>query len=177
MPALYYFPGYGGGPHSTTYQALLAEFPETKVLLYDNENAESAFTQLKEQLRDVATDALFIGQSLGGFWAHHFALLHNQKALLINPSFRPFESLRKYGLSEEALTGFRKYDRPDILREPPTVILSKEDTVVNPAPVFERYKGKARFIYVEGGHRFRHYDVLFREIREIQETERLGQTA
>lgn len=50
-----------------------------------------------EKLEYHKTDAIFIGHSLGGFWARHLANMFGAKKLvLINPTLRPWESLQPY---------------------------------------------------------------------------------
>ena len=51
-------------------------------------------------------DAAIIGSSLGGFYAYCVAAMLNRKAILINPSFDPYNRLTEYG-------EFKKYDCDD----------------------------------------------------------------
>lgn len=49
------------------------------------------------KMRYYDTDAVFVGVSLGGFWARHLARTYGAaRLILINPSLSPWESLQPY---------------------------------------------------------------------------------
>lgn len=163
-----YFPGYGGGENSTTYQTILERYPDSTAIIYDNVDAAKAFAQIQEQLAKLdLREHLIVGQSLGGFWAEHFAHKLDQRVLLINPSLDPFHSLRKHGHTAEDLTAYATRSLPGRIDKEVSIILSKEDTVVSPEPVLAKYHDKATIRYVDGGHRFREYAVLFDAIEAL----------
>lgn len=165
---LIYFPGFGGSEKSNTYLQILSKYPDSEAIIYDNTDADEAFIQIENQLKNVATDiSLIIGQSLGGFWAEHFAIKHNLKLILINPSFEPFTSLAKYDIPIQELEKFRKFKLKIRAKSKVSIILSKNDTVVDSTPVLEKYKNFADFKYVDGDHKFTDYDVLFNEIESV----------
>lgn len=165
---LIYFPGFGGSEKSNTFRQILSKYPDSEAIIYDNTDADEAFIQIENQLKNVATDiSLIIGQSLGGFWAEHFAIKHNLKLILINPSFEPFTSLAKYDIPIQELEKFRKFKPKSRAKSKVSIILSKNDTVVDSTPVLEKYKNFADFKYVDGDHKFTDYDVLFNEIESV----------
>jgi len=165
---LIYFPGFGGSEKSNTYLKILSKYPDSEAIIYNNTDADEAFMQIENQLKNIATDiSLIVGQSLGGFWAEHFAIKHNLKLVLINPSFEPFTSLEKYNIPIQELEKFRKF-KPEIrAKSKVSIILSKNDTVVDSTPVLEKYENFANFKYVDGDHKFTDYDVLFDEIKSV----------
>lgn len=159
-----YFPGFGGSEKSNTFLKILSIYPDSQAIIYNNTNADKAFFEIENQLKNVSTEInLIIGQSLGGFWAEYFAIKHNKKLILINPSFEPFKSLSKYNVSPKELNSFKKFRIVEKTSAPISIILSKNDTVVDPKPVLEKYN-TLKFKYVEGDHIFTHYDFLLKEI-------------
>lgn len=165
---LIYFPGFGGSEKSNTFQQILSKYPDSEAIIYNNTDADEAFMQIENQLKNIVTDiSLIVGQSLGSFWAEHFAIKHNLKLVLINPSFEPFTSLAKYNIPTKELEKFRKF-KPEIrAKSKVSIILSKNDTVVDSTPVLEKYENFANFKYVDGDHKFTDYDVLFDEIKSV----------
>ena len=165
---LIYFPGFGGSEKSNTFQQILSKYPDSEAIIYDNTDADEAFMQIENQLKNIATEiSLIIGQSLGGFWAEHFAIKHNLKLLLVNPSFEPYTSLEKYDIPIQKLEKFKKFKPENRAKSEVAIILSKNDTVVDSTPVLEKYKNFVEFKYVDGDHKFTNYGVLFDEIKNL----------
>ena len=163
-----YFPGFGGNQNSETFKSILYKFSESKAIIYDNVNAENAFQQIQKQIKNqLSAKPLIIGQSLGGFWAEYFAITYNLNLILINPSIEPYESLKKYNLSSSELNSFRKFESNEYVKSKISIILSKNDTVVNPKSILEKYKKIVKFIYVEGDHKFTDFDLLISEIEKM----------
>jgi predicted esterase YcpF (UPF0227 family) len=165
---LIYFPGFGGSEKSNTFLNILLKYPDSQVIIYNNTDADEAFIQIENQLKNISTEIpIIIGQSLGGFWAEYFAIKHNLKLVLINPSFEPFKSLEKYNIPIQELEKFKKFKSGKIAKSKVSIILSKNDTVVNPTPVIAKYKNTVAFKYVDGDHKFTDYEILFNEIDSL----------
>jgi uncharacterized protein len=164
-----YIPGFGGKQNSETFMNVSKKYAETIFINYDNKNAENAFKQIEKQIENKASnDYLIIGQSLGGFWAEYFALKYGYKLILINPSLKPFESLKKYDLTLEELNCYRKFALEEIVKSEITIILSKNDTIVNPKPVIEKYKDLVEIKYIDGDHKLTEFKSIFAEIEKIK---------
>lgn len=163
-----YFPGFGGNENSETYRKILEKYLDSKFIVYDNISAECAFLQIQNQIQNcLSENPLLIGQSLGGFWAEHFAIKYDLNSILINPSIEPEESLKKYDLSDDDLNSFKKFKSREFSKKKISIILSKNDTVVNPKPVLEKYKSLVDFKYVEGDHKLTEFETLFEEIKKM----------
>lgn len=165
---LIYFPGFGGSEKSNTFLEIFSKYPDSKAIIYNNTDADEAFTQIENQLKNISSEiSIIVGQSLGGFWAEHFAIKHNLKLILINPSFEPFTSLAKYDIPIQELEKFRKFKPETRAKSKVSIILSKDDTVVDSKPVLEKYKNFADFKYVDGDHKFTDYEILLEEIERL----------
>ena len=171
---LIYFPGFGGSQKSLTFQSLLEKYNDSEAVLYDNENANIAIEQIEKQINfpTLSKNTLIIGQSLGGFWAEHFAIKYNLNLILINPSLNPHLSLKKYNLSTEKLDAYKSYKSNDFVKSQITIILSKNDTTVDPKPVIEKYNDIAKFKLVDGDHNFKDYNTLINEIELMDNCKR-----
>ena len=160
-----YLSGFGGNENSETYRSLLLKYSETSFIKYNNENADIAFEQVKNVLQNKSNKThLIIGQSLGGFWAEYFAKKYNYSVILINPSLKPHESLAKYNLTETELENFRKYKVEEKIETKLSIIVSKNDTIVNPDIVVSKYKNIVGIKYLESDHKINEFETLYTEI-------------
>lgn len=165
-----YFPGFGGNENSKMYSAIKNDHWDTKIISYNNFDAIIAHEEISEQLDSIIQEkTLIIGQSLGGFWAHIKAIKYNKSVILINPSLRPHVSLAKYNLSEAQLCNYAKFEELSTSKNKITIILSKDDDVVDPTPVIAKYRHIAKFKYISGGHRVSDYTTIISSIREYDE--------
>jgi predicted esterase YcpF (UPF0227 family) len=103
-----YFHGYGSSKDSDKVTRLKRE-SDFIVHAFDiNINADVAYNELTQNIdMMLATDVeqpvklVFVGTSLGGWWASRMAKLYQCKAVVINPSIDPENSLLKYGVPYE----------------------------------------------------------------------------
>jgi predicted esterase YcpF (UPF0227 family) len=105
----------------------------------------------------------FVGSSLGGFYATHFAEKHDARAVLVNPAIDPHQGLRaylgeqqnlhtgeRYTLTERHLEQWAALDAKRINAERYLVLLETGDEVLDYRDAMVRYAG-ARQVVVEGG--------------------------
>ncbi|RZJ49855.1 MAG: hypothetical protein EOO19_04515, partial [Chryseobacterium sp.] len=96
------------------------------------------------------------------------AVEYDLNLILINPSLEPHQSLIKYDLSEDDLNGFEKFKSKEFSKKKTSIILSKNDTVVDPSPVLEKYTSFTNFKYIEGDHKLVEFETLFEEIEKMK---------
>jgi uncharacterized protein len=126
-------------------------------------HSPAAAAALLAQLVLVHRDACLIGSSLGGFYATYLAERHALTAVLINPSVRPYESLRGYLGRQKNLYSGEEYDftaqHIDELRalevdsitpERYLLLVTTGDEVLDYRNAVEKYRG-ARHIVIKGG--------------------------
>ncbi len=86
-----------GNNKSTQLQEM---FPDAKVMNYitSGQNPTELIKRIEDETRQVRIDEelqrIFIGSSLGGFYAHQISSRTDSCAILINPSMRPWRTLR-----------------------------------------------------------------------------------
>lgn len=102
MDKYIYIHGFGGsglGVKSSLFREYFGDTIICPSLSYVPALAIDTLKQLIEQMIDHATVTL-IGSSLGGYYAIYLAEHYGLKAVLINPSIHPYETLKKvYGIA------------------------------------------------------------------------------
>ena len=91
-----YFHGFKSSSSSTKAQNL-KKFIEknkkkTKIIIPDLEdNFQNAFNQIENLVKLSGSNIIFMGSSLGGYYASYFSQKLNKKAVLINPAIPPLK--------------------------------------------------------------------------------------
>ena len=98
---IFYFHGFASSADSTkavVFNDFIKEkFPTMYLHIPNIDNSiEKSFTQLENLVEENAGDRLFIGSSLGGFYASYFAEKFDSKAVLINPASNPYLGMEMY---------------------------------------------------------------------------------
>jgi predicted esterase YcpF (UPF0227 family) len=166
-----YLHGFNSDGNSTTIKTLRESFPELISISYDYINADIAFEEINsliERTLKMDEELLIAGTSLGGFWANYFAQKFQLKCVIVNPAMQPSESLKKavgpspiknYNSGEEKIftsenaPAYKKYEveiLPGISR---TIVLGKNDDVIDYKITEEAFRGKGEIIITEQGHR------------------------
>ena len=160
---IYYFHGFGSGRDSSTAAAIKKVYPNTEVIVYDTTDYEKALAQFNEFFKGKRFDYtdMFIGSSLGGYWANRFCSQFGVQTILINPGLDPNSSLRKY--DGEEVTGYD--DKKKIYRHkdsyvdvkdriyPRVVFIGEKDEVVDYKYTEKMLKDHSQFVYLPGeGH-------------------------
>lgn len=128
---------------------------------------------IKTLERFIKADTVLIGSSLGGFYAIHLAEKYGLKAVLINPSLKPYKTLKKYtGIQYRYCDGKpflwkKKYLKQlKKLKTKPKrgkylVLLQSKDEILNYKKTLKKFKNRpnAKVVVEYGGnHRFENLD-------------------
>ena len=98
---IFYFHGFASSADSTkalVFQNFIKKrFPNVQLHVPNIDNSiEKSFVQLEDLVNKNSTNKLFMGSSLGGFYASYFAEKYNSKAVLINPASNPYRGMKMY---------------------------------------------------------------------------------
>ena len=98
---IFYFHGFASSANSTKaiiFNEFIKErFPNICLHIPNIDNSiEKSFIQLEKLVGKNKGDRLFIGSSLGGFYASYFAEKLDSKAVLINPASNPYLGMEMY---------------------------------------------------------------------------------
>lgn len=125
---------------------------------------------------------MFIGSSLGGFWAQYLAPEFSASLVLINPSLRPDETLSRHvGRLQNSATGKETVLTLDNVRAlkayrvetcdprvPTLTLLDTQDEVLDYRIAAATMRGCGRtIVYPGGSHRFDHLNEALPEIRAL----------
>lgn len=131
-----YFHGYGSSPLSTKVGELKKAFPDSDIFAPAIDiDYRKAFRNLLDFIDEVMvtdlekpTKVIFIGTSLGAYWAAKMASIYAVKAILINPSVDPSVSLVKYGLNQDTLV---EYEVPFTVTNDSTFFFAEKDEILD----------------------------------------------
>jgi len=153
---------------------------------YPAHRAHEALRVLRKFIRRLRREnpqnrkLMFIGSSLGGFWAQCLAPEFGARIVLINPSMRPDETLARHtGRYRNAATGEETVLTADDVRAfkthrvepcnqkvPTLVLLDANDEVLDYRLAEAAFHGCGRtIVYPGGSHRFDHLAEALPEIR------------
>jgi predicted esterase YcpF (UPF0227 family) len=129
----------------------------------------SPLKAVKELERFVKADTVFIGSSLGGYYAIYLAEKYGLKSILINPSLKPYKTLKKYvgiqyrycdnkpfNWKKEYLKELKKL-KTKPKRGKYLVLLQSKDEILNYKKALKKFKNRpnAKVVVEYGGnHRF-----------------------
>ena len=144
-----YLHGFNSSKESETVKTLEKIYGEKLISIsYDYINPDIAHNQIEKLIKDTWEEdknIILIGSSLGGFWANYFLQTLHLKALLINPSIKPSETIKKYlGINKNFSTGkeftlkesdfekYKNYELPLNQSSFRIILLGDKDTVIDP---------------------------------------------
>lgn len=170
-------------PENEKVQALQS-LGEVVGITYDTYNTfEGIFEEIRSQLPSDLEDAVFVGTSLGGFWAATVAKFFGRPSVIINPCHNPSVMLQKYVgkvitnyytsatdvLASEAVktyAGHQLFGLDESFEILPLVLLDMGDEVIDSWETRETLAGFPMVHFAEGNHRFAHMQDSLDEIRQ-----------
>jgi len=185
MTKFYYIHGFNSFKGGSTGKALSGLLPLVEIHYDCSKPYKENMAFLKGQV-DSSCDAVFIGSSLGGFYASQLScsgIVPRARALLINPAVYPGKTISKYiGKNTNFVTG-AEYEltretvdsyneRIDIAREksqgvPRIILLSDKDEVLDANEAAEFWKGFGEIRNVPGTHRYHDFDNIAKTAMEL----------
>jgi predicted esterase YcpF (UPF0227 family) len=94
----------------------------------------SDLINLDKQITNDEEEIIYVGSSLGGFFANVIACMSGNKAVLINPAIRAYETMKKYNVDDcvidelKTISGYiTDFDCPQRI-----VICGNQDDIVDP---------------------------------------------
>lgn len=180
MATIVFLHGFGSVGDSPKSQQLKSAFPKDTVLAPNLPNDPDAVVALvSELLVRYHEPLLFVGTSLGGFWANYFGKKFEATAILINPSITPSERAKEYigktinnyatgepiTTTQETVDGFARCEKEineSTVNNPIQVFIAANDEVLDyrKAIMYPPFRNKCR-LFLDGGHRFeKHWDAV-----------------
>ncbi|MGE5352960.1 MAG: YqiA/YcfP family alpha/beta fold hydrolase [Acidobacteriota bacterium] len=184
-----YLHGFASHGEGNKAKMLREYFPNEEVVsptLPVNPMEAVDFIEKIYKSRPANERVVFVGTSLGGFYAYYFAALHDAPGAFINPSLEPWITLKdKVGLNKrhdtdeefewkEEYLGYLKelydsIDRTEIYYRFLYFFISLDDEVINHGKIIDLFPREIIKFYDKMGHRFKDFSVLLPEIKKIVE--------
>jgi predicted esterase YcpF (UPF0227 family) len=186
-----YLHGFASSGASDKVTALKERFGDDKVIApdlpFDPDEVFSLMHNIVHNFmktRGPDEKLVFVGTSLGAFYANHFGHLYDSCAVLVNPSVTPSETLKEklgpnknYHTGEEFLVSLAHLDKLDDMREyvrriyEPSLIslfVAKDDEVIPYESMLEGFPYATTAILENGGHRFtEHWDLVVDRVESL----------
>lgn len=176
------FGGSGEGIKAKAFRKYFNAIGETFIAPSLSYVPELAITTLEELINSYIGEVYLIGSSLGGYYTTYLAKkMYVKKAVLINPSVHPIETLQRalgdapnfydesyYSWNETHLEMLKKYEKNiSEYKHKLMVLVQKGDELLDYREAVEKYEG-CRMIVEEGGnHGFKGIERHFETIREF----------
>ena len=187
-----YLHGFGSTGNSKKVNALIEKFGADNVFSPDlpldpNEVINSIREKVFDwyDIRNPSDKLVFVGTSLGAFYASFFAHTFDAPAVIVNPSVQPNESLKdhvgrnvNYVTKEEFWLTLAHLDKLKLMREHLTnnykgvlihLFVAKDDEVIPSYEMLNWYQYTASTHVEEtGGHRFtEHWNKVLDKVKEL----------
>jgi hypothetical protein len=134
--------------------------------------------------REPTEKLIFVGTSLGAFYANYFGHLYDSCVVLVNPSVTPSETLKEklgpntnYHTGEEFLVSLAHLDKLDRMREhvkamySPSLVslfVAKDDEVIPYESMLEGFPYATVTVMEDGGHKFAdHWNLVVDRVESL----------
>jgi predicted esterase YcpF (UPF0227 family) len=163
-----YIHGFASCGDSTKTRLLKSHFGEAHVLAPDIPVEPEVAIDFLEGLIEENKVGLLVGSSLGGYYATFLAKRYGRKAVLLNPSVKPYETLEPYvGINRFWCSGepfewkasyldqLGRYETHDLHGMPALlVLLQTGDEVLDYKVAAQKYRDFDVVVEEGGNHRF-----------------------
>ena len=155
---------------------------QTKIIIPDLEdNFKEAHKQIETLIDKNSPNILYMGSSLGGYYALYFAQLYKSKSVLINPAIAPLNDFEihlgknenyatgnKFTISKDDISYIRSLHHKKIL-EPKNnlILLESGDEILNYVESSSYFRGSYIDIFYGGNHSYTSIKEKFTKIKEF----------
>jgi len=187
-----YLHGFASSGTSSKVDALRERFGEQNVqapdLPFDPLEVQSLVHGIVSEFvanRKPDEKLVFVGTSLGAFYANYFGHVYDCPIVLVNPSGNPSETLKErlgpnvnYRTGEEFLVSvahldklatMRKYVADNYSGSLVSLFVARDDEVIPADSMLEHFPFTSKTVVMEdGGHRFsKHWDLVVDRVAEL----------
>ena len=178
-----YFHGFASSSNSNKAKILKEyiskNYKNAEIVIPDlNNNFKLAVNQIYELIDSARHPIVFIGSSLGGYYASYFSSKFKTKSVLINPAIPPLKDFEMYlGENENYSTGEKFIITPEDIRyirkmsykkysnaENTYVLLESGDEVLNYKETTKYFSGSYLDIIYGGSHSYESLDEKLKNI-------------
>ena len=181
-----YFHGFKSSSKSSKAQSLknfiAKNTKNTKIIIPDlDDNFQNAHNQIEELIRLSGSNIVFMGSSLGGYYASYFSQKLKKKAVLINPAVHPlkdfevhlgenenYSSGNKFNISTKEISfirtlSYKKLPIPNDL----LILLESGDEILKYNKSASYFSGAYIDIAFGGNHSYSSFKSKFHKIQKF----------
>ena len=171
---IFYFHGWKSSAESSKaliFRTLIKnKYPSVELIIPNIlDKFSEAIPQLDKLIEESSAEKkIFVGSSLGGFFATRYANSYNAKAVVINPAINPSEGLKvniganknyangyEFKLTHDDIDSLKSIEIKNIINPENFLLLSESnDQVLNYLDAVKFYKGSFMDIYYGGDHSY-----------------------
>ena len=181
-----YFHGFKSSSDSGKAQELKKfienKTSQTKIIIPDlKDDFKEAHKQIEGLIEKNSPNILYMGSSLGGYYALYFAQLYKTKSILINPAIPPLKDFEihlgknenyatgnKFTISKDDISYVRSLHHKKIL-EPKNnlILLESGDEILNYVESSSYFRGSYIDIFYGGNHSYTSIKEKFIKIKDF----------
>lgn len=181
-----YFHGFKSSSKSSKAQSIknfiAKNAKNTKIIIPDlDDNFQNAHNQIEELIRLSGSNIVFMGSSLGGYYASYFSQKLKKKAVLINPAVHPlkdfevhlgenenYSSGNKFNISSKEISfirtlSYKKLPIPNDL----LILLESGDEILKYNKSASYFSGAYIDIVFGGNHSYSSFKSKFHKIQKF----------
>ena len=181
-----YFHGFKSSSKSSKAQSIknfiAKNTKNTKIIIPDlDDNFQNAHNQIEELIRLSGSNIVFMGSSLGGYYASYFSQKLKKKAVLINPAVHPlkdfevhlgenenYSSGNKFNISSKEISfirtlSYKKLPIPNDL----LILLESGDEILKYNKSASYFSGAYIDIVFGGNHSYSSFKSKFHKIQKF----------
>ena len=181
-----YFHGFKSSSKSSKAQSLknfiAKNTKNTKIIIPDlDDNFQNAHNQIEELIRLSGSNIIFMGSSLGGYYASYFSQKLKKKAVLINPAVHPlkdfevhlgenenYSSGNKFNISSKEISFVRTLSYKKLLTPNDLLILLESgDEILKYNKSASYFSGAYIDIAFGGNHSYSSFKSKFHKIQKF----------
>ena len=181
-----YFHGFKSSSKSSKAQSLknfiAKNTKNTKIIIPDlDDNFQNAHNQIEELIRLSGSNIVFMGSSLGGYYASYFSQKFKKKAVLINPAVHPlkdfevhlgenenYSSGNKFNISSKEISFVRTLSYKKLLTPNDLLILLESgDEILKYNKSASYFSGAYIDIAFGGNHSYSSFKSKFHKIQKF----------
>ncbi len=181
-----YFHGFKSSSKSSKAQSLknfiAKNAKNTKIIIPDlDDNFQNAHNQIEELIRLSGSNIVFMGSSLGGYYASYFSQKLKKKAVLINPAVHPlkdfevhlgenenYSSGNKFNISSKEISFVRTLSYKKLLTPNDLLILLESgDEILKYNKSASYFSGAYIDIVFGGNHSYSSFKSKFHKIQKF----------
>jgi predicted esterase YcpF (UPF0227 family) len=181
-----YFHGFKSSSKSSKAQSLknfiAKNTKNTKIIIPDlDDNFQNAHSRIEELIRLSGSNIVFMGSSLGGYYASYFSQKLKKKAVLINPAVHPlkdfevhlgenenYSSGNKFNISSKEISFVRTLSYKKLLTPNDLLILLESgDEILKYNKSASYFSGAYIDIVFGGNHSYSSFKSKFHKIQKF----------